>query len=255
MATLSGSMQTPRTSIVRVGAIAAILFAAGLAAVVIGYTTMSSVSEITDEATATQFLNDVAPHKDLMVFVVWMEGLTALLLVPFAIGIHEGLRRWNSDLMRVAEVAFAGTAVLLAIAVSLDAALASYVVPTWSGTSDAAVQARLTSIAPVFSAAGNAMSSMSNFTVGIGLLASSITMLQANRRWWQVLGWIGIVGGIASVLATFIVLSSAFEIAAGVGGAVVFIWLIGTCVGLWQMTTSPATAEMTATEATAMNAG
>lgn len=255
MVSLSSSEQQQRINIIRIGSIASLLFAASLAAVAVSEGSLTSVSTIPDQATAVTFLNDVAPHRNLLEFAIWILGFTAFLLVPFAIGLYEGLHQWDETLMRVARLAFIITAVFVAITAAVEAPVVGYIGPAWAGTTDAAMQARLASTTAVLSWTDNALYSISNLTVGIGVLASGIAMIRVSTKWWRVLGWIGVVGGIATLLATFVLLSPVFEVIDFVGTIAVFIWLLGTCAGLWQLTMAPSTSEASISGTAAVNPG
>lgn len=256
MSDRSTPMPTQRTSVIKVGSIAAFLVAACLAIVVVSFSVLTGVSQVSDEATAATFLSDLAKHQDLVVFVVFMEALTAVVLVPLAAGLYEGLSSWNATLLGVTRIALIITAVLLAVSVAFEAPIAGYIVPAWAGAADASTQVSLAATTTTLSWAGDAISSLANLFVGIGIAAASIAMVQHGRQWWRVLGWVGIVGGAASLLSAFMLLASAFEIVSGVTAVMVFIWLLGACVGLWQMTAvSPSAAEITTPSGAAITRG
>ncbi len=217
---------------VKVGAVAAFLLAVTLVAAMASFFTLSDAAT---RGEAEEFLEDVVDKRIQYIAVVWLWAFSALLRVPFALGLYYGLRRWGEDYMRVAVLFAVVAAFLFALSWAPVAARAAYIVPAWGEAGDEATRAMLLSDFTTLAWVSNAMFTMFHVAIGIAFIAFSLVMLRLGQLLWTVLGWIGIVAAVLFIVGAFFLAAEGFVIAAIIATILEIIWLLGAGVGLWRL--------------------
>ncbi|MFQ5880669.1 MAG: DUF4386 family protein [Dehalococcoidia bacterium] len=226
---------------VKVGAVAAFLLAATLAAAFASFPALSDVD--TPRTEGEEFLNDIVDKKNFAIAIVWLFALLGLLIVPYALGLYYGLRRWGESYMRLALVAAVVGAVLLGLAQASAAAVTAYIVPAWAEAGDEATRAMLLSDFQILNWVGDATFSMFSIVITVATIAASLVMLRLGDRWWQGVAWIGILSGVAGIFEAFGLAAEGFAITAGfISGILAFFWFLGAGIGLWRLPAAEAAA-------------
>lgn len=114
---------------VKVGAVAAVLLAATLLA---AFASLGALSDVTPRSDTREFLDDVVDKRNFAIAVVWLFAFSSLVIVPVALGLYYGLRRWGEEYMRVAVLFFVVAAIFQALSSAPVAALTAYILPAWA---------------------------------------------------------------------------------------------------------------------------
>ncbi|MEE8370175.1 MAG: DUF4386 family protein [Dehalococcoidia bacterium] len=217
---------------VKVGAVAAFLLAATL---VVAIASFEALSEANPSTETREFLDDISDNKNYAIAIVWLFAFSALLIVPYTLGLYYGLRRWGEGYMRVAALFAVLAAIFSALGSATDAAFAAYILPAWGEASDQATRAILLSDAKALSWASDAMFAMFSITIAIATIAASLVMLRLGGRLWLGLGWVGIASGVLGIIGAFFLAAEAFETVSFISAILVLIWFLGVGVGLWRL--------------------
>ena len=218
---------------VKVGAVAAFLLAATLVAV---FASLGALSDATPRTETEEFLDDIVDKRNFTIALVWLFAFLSLLIVPLFLGLYYGLRRWGEDYMRVAVLFAVVAAILEAVSWAYSSAIPTYIVPAWAEAGDETTRAMLLSDAKTLLWASDAMSAMFFIAIAIATIAASLVMLRLGGRFWLVVGWVGIVSGVAGILEVFELAEEGFEIAGIISVILTIIWFLGVGVGLlWRL--------------------
>ena len=224
---------------VKLGAVAAFLLVPTIIVVIAGFGALSSADPRTE---TREFLDDASGDKELTIALVWLVAFSALLIVPYALGLYYGLRRWGESHMRVAVLFAVLAALFAALGSATDAAYAGYILPAWGEAGDEATRAILLSDAQALAWASDALFTMFSITIAIATIAASLVMLRLSGRYWLGVGWVGIGSGVLGIIGAFFLAAEAFEIADFISTILVFFWFVGAGVGLWRLSSEEAPA-------------
>ncbi len=224
---------------VKVGAVAAFLLVATL---IVAIASFAALTEANSRTETREFLDDISDNEKSVIALVWLFAFSALLIVPYSLGLYYGLRRWGEDYMRVAVLFAILAAIFSAVGSAITAAFAGYILPAWAEAGDEATRAILLSDANVLGWAGDAMFVMFSITISIATIAASLVMLRLGQRFWSVVGWIGIASGVLGIIGAFFLAAEAFETVDFISTIVAFIWILSAGVGLWLLSSEEASA-------------
>jgi hypothetical protein len=217
---------------VKVGAVAAFLL---VASVVIAFASLGALSEANPRAETQEFLDDISDNKNYVTALVWLTAFSALLIVPFSLGLYYGLRRWGEDHMRVAVLFAVVAAIFLALAAANNAAFPAYILPAWAAASDEATRDIVLSDARTLAWVGDAIFSIFGITIAIATIVPSLVMLRLQGPFWLGVGWLGIIAGVLGILGAFFLASEVFEIIDFISIIPAMLWILGSGIGLWRL--------------------
>ncbi len=216
----------------KVGAVAAFLLVATLVVAIASFESLSGANPRTETA---EFLDDVSDNKKFVIALVWLFAFSALLLVPYSLGLYYGLRRWGESYMRVAVLFAVLAAMLSVLGTAPMATFTAYILPAWDEAGDEATRAILLSDAKALAWASDVMFAMFSVTISIAAITASLVMLRLGQRFWSVVGWIGIASGVLGIIGAFFLAAEAFETVDNISSILGFIWILGSGVGLWRL--------------------
>ena len=217
---------------VKVGAVAAFLLVATL---VVAIASAEALTDADPRTETREFLDDISDNKNYITALVWLFGFSALLIVPYALGLYYGLRRWGEDYMRVAALFAVLAAIFSAVGTATLAAFVAYILPAWGEAGDEATRAILLSDAKALAWASDAIFSMFSIAIAIAQIAASLVMLRLRGPFWLGLGWVGIASGVLGIIGAFFLAAEAFETVDFISAILAFIWILGAGVGLWRL--------------------
>ena len=136
--------------------------------------------------------------------------------------------------MRVAFLALMTAVILRLVMMATIAAAAGYIVPAWADADETTRASLLISFLTI-GWISDALFSMSDATLAVAILLSSIVMVHIGGRLWTALGWLGFVSAAAGFVASFMLALAPLEIAGFIAAIAFLIWTAASGVGLWRM--------------------
>lgn len=224
--------------LVKVGAVAAFLLLATAVAAILTVFTVPTSETPTDDT--LEFLRDIANNKNQAMAAVWLFAFLSPLMVVTSLGLYYALRRWGEWYMRLVLIFAVGAAILLALATTPLAVLVAYVAPAWAEAEEDATRTLLFLDARSLAWLSGVMLSMFGVMLAIAVGVAGLVMQRGQGRLWPALGWLGILGGVASFVGAFGLAEERFDIADFISVVLLLIWVLGVGVALWRQSAAEA---------------